>query len=204
MQKLANIVTNSKKSDYSEIYNVVSSCEDVDTSLPTLYIGLNSARKCIDNFSILQKHYKEQNCWWTFTKTERRNDYINDLEKFQEDVILTSLSTVRYEYINFVEYSIHRVKKLIKYIDSPVEKICFITRGGKFMFIYDRKLNTVFGLSLTLCEYVGINKHKLIDRVKSNISNVFIGNTSFMNSDIKRIIGNKTHYILPLYVYFND
>lgn len=202
MQKLANIVTRGKKDDFSGIYNVVSSCEGIDADLPTLYVGLNSAKKCINNFSILQKHYKEQNCWWTFSKTERRNDYLNDIEKFQEDVILGTLKTIRYEYIDFIRYKRKRIVNFIKYIYSDSDKICFLTRGSNFIFIYDVKLKTVFGLSLTLCEYVGLDKNKIITKIKSNISNRFINGTSFLNIDIKRIIGNNTHYILPLYCYF--
>jgi len=202
MQKLANIVTKGNKDQYSKIYNVVSSCEGIDCDLPTLYIGLSSAKKCIDNFSILKKHYKDQNCWWTFTKTERRNDYINDLEQFQEDVILNALKNVRYEYVDIIKYKRKRIVNFIKYIYSNSDKLCFITRGSNFIFIYDVKLKTVFGLSLSLCEYLGINKHKIIEKIKSNKFNQFIPNVSFLNADIKRIIGNNTHYIMPLYSYF--
>lgn len=204
MQKLANIVIKGGKGNFSSIYNVVGSCDGIINELPTLYIGLSSAKKCIDGFSILRKHYKEQNCWWTFSKTERRNDYLNDLEKFQEDVILNALNGVRYEYIDFIRYSRRRIVKLIDYFYSDSKKVCFITRGSNFIFIYDVKINTVFGLSLSLCEYKGMNKHKIIDKIKSNSNNIFINNTSFLNSDIKRIIGNNTHYILPLYCYFTD
>ena len=151
MQKLANIVTRGRKNDFSEIYNVVSSCEDIDVNLPTLYIGLSSAKKCIDNFSILQKCYKEQNCWWTFSKTERRNDYINDIEDFQENVIRGALQPIRYEYVNFIGYTLGRIKKFIRYINSNSKKVCFITRNSKFIFIYDLGLKVIFGLSLTLC-----------------------------------------------------
>ena len=202
MQKLANIVTRGKADNFSNIYNVVSTCDKIDVNLPTLYVGLNSAKKCINNFSILQKYYKEQNCWWTFSKTERRNDYLNDIEKFQEDVILGTLKTIRYEYIDFIRYKRKRIVNFIKYIYSDSDKICFLTRGSNFLFIYDVKLKTVFGLSLTLCEYVGFDKNKIITKIKSNISNQFINGTSFLNIDIKRIIGNNTHYILPLYCYF--
>ena len=204
MQKLANIVTRGKKEDFSDIYNVVSSCDKINADLPTLYIGLNSAKKCIDNFSILQKHYKEQNCWWTFSKTERRNDYLNDIQKFQEDVILNALETVKYEYVDFIRYRRKRIINFIKYMYSNSDKICFLTRGSNFVFIYDVKLKTVLGLSLTLCEYVGLDKHKIINKIKSNNFNRFINNTVFLNSDVKRIIGNSTHYILPLYCYFSD
>lgn len=204
MKKIANIVTNEKNTHYGDIYNVVNSCEYIDTVLPTLYIGLNIAKKCIDNFNILEKHYPSQNCWWTFSKTERRNDYINDTINFQEYVILNALNKIKYEYVNFISYTLKRFKNFISYIKSNNEKLCFLTRDSNFMFIYDIKLKRVFGLSLTLCEYCGVNRHKIIEKIKSNVCNKFVYNTSFLTVDAKKIIGNNTHYILPMYEYFAD
>lgn len=203
MKKLANIVTNERKTEYGNIYNVVNSCDKIDNELPTLYIGLKVAKKCIENFNILDKFYPGQNCWWTFSKNEMRNDYVNDVAKFQEDIIAKSLNEIKYKYVNFITYTLNRIKKFIFYIKSNDEKLCFLTRDSKFIFIYDSNIKCVFGLSLTLCEYCGIDKRKVIERIKNNTHNKFIYDTSFLTVDAKRIIGNNTHYILPMFEYFN-
>lgn len=202
MKKLGNIVTDNINEKYDEIFNVYKSCEDIDNDLPTLYIGFKKAKSCINGFSILKKEYKDQNCWWTFKKMERREDYINDIYAFKRNVILNSLSSVKYRYINFTMYSLARIKKLIDYIWSERDKTCFLTKNSQFIFIYDESLSTVFGLSLTLCDYVGVSKRKVINQIKSNRRNHFIYDISFLNEDLKRIIEDNTHYILPLYFYF--
>lgn len=204
MKKLANIVIKGKKNVFGNIYNVVNNCEQIDDTLPTLYIGLEQAKKCIDGFNILKKYYPNQNCWWTFSKTERRNDYITDVQKFQTDIILKVLSEVKYEYVDFIRYTRKRLVKFIKYIKSNNNKICFVTKGSNFIFIYDVKIKCEFGLSLTLCEYCGIDRYKVINHIKENKYNHFIYDMSFLTSETRRIIGDNTHYVLPLYDYFKD
>lgn len=204
MRKLANIVVNGKRNTFGNIYNVTGSCEGVDSSLPTLYIGVETARKCIDGFNILKKHYPEQRCWWTFSKNERRDDHDNDIRKFQEDVMLDALSGVRYEYVDFISYTGRRLKRFIRYVMSDSDKICFVTKGMNFVFIYDVSLGCVFGLSLALCEYCGVDSRKVLGRIRKNRRNRFIRDTSFLTDDARKIIGDNTHYILPLYDYFAE
>ena len=67
------------------------------------------------------------------------------------------------------------------------------------MFIYSEMYNTVFGISLEMCEYLGVNKQKVIKLVKNT---EFIHDTKFISNEIRKVIGSNTHYILPLYTYF--
>ena len=135
-----------------------------------------------------------------FSKNERRDDYIEGLIDFKKLVIMSYLEKIRYEYIDFTNYPLSRIRKLISYMNMrKEEKYCFLTRSSQFVFIYAPRLSVVFGLSLTLCEYLGISKGKVISRLKRNKSNKFIYDLSFIDGDIKRIIGDNTHYILPMY-----
>jgi hypothetical protein len=56
----------------------------------------------------------------------------------------------------------------------------------------------VFGLSLTLFEYMGVNRKKIVSLVGRNRNNIFIHNTGFMDGEIRGVVGYNTHYILPL------
>lgn len=204
MQKIANIVSDSKKNGFEVIFNKVASPENLIPGLPTLYIGLETARNNIKGFNILNKTYPEQNCRWTFSRTERRNEYNDDLEKFKKDSIMKALANVKYDYADVAGYSLTKIKNFINYINSDDHKLCFLTKNSKFLFIYSRKYNRVWGLSLTTCEYLGIDRKKILSRVKSNRHNRFIYDTSFLKDDMRGIVGNNTHYILPLYDYFME
>lgn len=68
------------------------------------------------------------------------------------------------------------------------------------MFIYSEKYNTVFGISLELCEYLGVRKQKVFKLLKNS---EYIHDTSFINSDLRKVMGGNTHYIPILYTYLN-
>lgn len=200
MQKkyIGNIVTSYDKSKFPQFFNIIKRFDEKIDNLPTLIIGLNEAKEHIDNFSIIKKQYSDNLLWWTYRKTERKYEYDNDIEKYYDFCLRNFLSDVVYFYLDIGRYRYKNIKKLLQWINSPTEKLCFLTRDSNFLFIYDTSMKIVFGLSLTLCEYMGINRKKVVRKVKHNRKNIFIYNTDFINSEIRQIIGNNTHYILPL------
>lgn len=203
MVKIGNIVSNKKTKDFGDLFNIVSDYSLIDNELPTLIIGYKKAGELIENYSILKKTYNDGMLQWTFSRTEQRNEYIQDIEAFKEFCIMRSVKNVKYIYIDFINYGYNKVKKVIEYLNSKDKKICFLTRNADFIFIYSEKYNVVWGLSLTLCEYIGINKHKIIKRLKDNINNIFIKNSGIISEDIRKRIGENIHYLLPIYLYFS-
>ena len=80
MQKLGNIVTTAKKNNYSEIFNVVNSIDKCITDLPILVVGWKLMKSLFPDANILNKEYNGVK--WTFTKTERRCEYEEDIIEF--------------------------------------------------------------------------------------------------------------------------
>ena len=199
-QKLGNILTGSRLAEFDKIFNKCMACEETDNGLPTLIIGLTKAKDCIDNFDILRKDYPEQNKWWTYAKTEKRSDYLNDLARFHQFCIRREVESVEYEYVDFTSFPLSRIKKFVAYIlKSSDPKLCLLTKDSKFIFIYSRRYRKTWGLSLTLCEYVGIDRHKVVERIKQNRYNRFPKAYSTLSTDTKRIVGDNVHAILPLF-----
>jgi len=197
MKKIGNIVTNGCKTIYNELFNVVRSIDDCIPGLPTLVVGWSNMKSMFPEANTTEKTFNGIN--WTFTKTERRCDYEEDIVEFYRNSLKNSLSNVRYVYIDIINYSLSRLKKAIFFAKYDRNKTIFLTRGSNFMFIYSEKYNTVFGLSLALCEYLGIPKRKVIALFKTS---EFVHDTSFIDNDLRMVIGADTHYILPLYEYF--
>ena len=202
MKKLANILDESPSSVYEGIFNKVTCVEDLDKSLDTLVIGTETAKKYVKNFSMFNRKGKNGDFSWTFAKKERRKEHIEDIYNFKKDVILNKLSDIRYEYVSFICYSLTKIKNFITYMNSNDKKLCFFTVGANFVFIYSKKYRCVFGLSLSLCEYCGIDKSKIINKIKSNPNNKIINGLSFIDDETRRIIGDNIHYMLPLFEYF--
>lgn len=197
MKKIGNIVTNGRKTVYNEVFNVVNSIDDCIPELPTLVVGWSNMKSMFPEATTTEKSYNGIN--WTFTKTERRCDYEEDITRFYRDSLKASLANVKYVYVDIINYSLSRIKKAIFFARYDTDKTVFLTRGSNFMFVYSKRYNTVFGLSLTLCEYLGIPKRKAIALFRGS---EFVHDTSFIDSELRAVIGGDTHYILPLYEYF--
>lgn len=202
MIKIGNIVYNGTIKGFGNLFNVFTEYSQINNKLPTLIIGYDKASKIIPNFSILNKEYNDGMLRWTFSKTEQRNEHINDLKCFKEYCIIRKVKDINYKYIDIISFGYNRIKKLILYINSDDKKLCFLTKNSKFIFIYSERYNIIWGLSLTLCEYVGVEKQKIIKKIRNNKSNRFIQNVDIINEDIRKNIGENTHYLLPLYLYF--
>lgn len=198
MVKIANIVTSSRKNRFGDEFNVVSSCCDAIDGIPTLIIGVDEARTCIIGFNVLEKRYDDGMLWWTYKKTERKCDYDDDVEAFIRFSFEHFKKSVRYEYVDIVNYPLSRLKKLVKYMDSPEKKKLLTSQNGDFLFVYSEKYGIVFGISLSLCEYCGIARDKVLKRATRNRSNRFCKPLSSAGLQIRNIIGNDTHCLLPL------
>lgn len=198
VKKIGNIVTKSKKNTFGDIFNVVKSFDDIIEGIPTLIIGFEEAKEWIENFNIIDKQYGD--IWWTFKKTERRCEYEEDVIKFYNYAILHEMEKTKYVYVDLINFRLASIKKMIKFLGDGTKKYVFLTRNSHFMFVYSEVYNTVFGISLELCEYLGVAKQKVYKLLRNQ---EYIHDTKFIGSDIRKVIGSNTHYILPLYTYLN-
>jgi hypothetical protein len=201
-RKLGNIVDVNENNKYDPMFNRVSSYSDIIEGIPTLIIGMDSAKEILPDFSILNR--LNGDVWWTFSKKERRSDNVEDIRKFKEKVLKMYLSKVKYEYVNFTCYPIDKIKKFIRYMKGGDKKLCLLTKDSRFIFIYSEKYNTVWGLSLSLCDYIGICRKKVAKKIRENKNNIFMNGISFADGDIRKIIGDDTHLILPALSYFGE
>ena len=175
--------------DYTRLFNVVDDIDDADRSIPTIIIGVQNAREELDNrFNVLDKCYDGGMMWWTYRKNERRADFEDDMSAFVKFCVEKVAKSIEYVYVDLPKIGVNGVKRFIRYIDNGDIKLCHVTNGDSFMFIYDEKKSMSFGLSLSLCEYVGVKGEKVIDRVRRNKNNVIIDNFSKVNNLVRRYI----------------
>jgi hypothetical protein len=186
---IGNIVTGYSKDKFPKFFNVVKSFDEVDNSVPTLIVGLESAREKIEGFSIIKKSYSSGMLCWTYKKTERKYDFDRDTDAFYRKCLEKVLSDVEYRYLNIPSYRYSELKRIYSWVKGKTKKLCFLTRDSNFLFIYDTGRKMVFGLSLTLFEYMGVNRKKIVSLVGRNRNNIFIHNTGFMDGEIRGVVG---------------
>lgn len=200
---ITNIVTTLKRISFNFNYKKCKTLEEIDKSLPTLIIGYNEAKQMINGFNILKKGYPEQKLWWTFSKMEKRTDYDKDIEEYYNVLINEMTKTVEYVLCDILTLSKEEKKKLWKYLSSNRNKLVY-NHFNKFLFVYDKELNKVFGLSLSTCRYLGCDTNNLINKLKVIPNNRVISDFNSYPNEIKRKLQDNIHYMLPLYEYFSD
>lgn len=195
---LGRILTKSKKIetiDYVEVTDDFSKA--TDTSIPTLIIGKTNVESLFgkDKIHYLDKRISN-NVSWTFAKTERRNEFEKDLDKFNKLIINTLIKSISYKFVNIFTTELSDIKKLIRKIDDKTLKVAYVTQNT--LYIYNDLM--VYGLSIRDLDYVGISKEHLLSRLKKNKNVKLLTNNFFLKKTIKL----KTDYskILVPYLYF--
>lgn len=194
--KVGNIVTSYKPTDFDICFNVVTSVGEVDSSLPTLIVGIEEAKPHFENFSHSKRYNANKTFFWTYKKTESRSDFIKDVEQFTNHCVENSVKNIRYEYVDITTYSYTRLKKFINFIDSDTKKTFFFTKNNNFVFFYAEKTNYVFGLSLNLLEYFGIKKEKVVTRILKNHKNLIFKEYNKKNGKILSLL-HDSEYLAP-------
>ena len=203
MKPFGNIVcpTNGQPKTFLKLCRYSELDEVEDRSIPTLVVGWEKAKKSINEANILQKWYPEQNVGWTFSSTERRSDYQKDITNFCEWLLTNVTSTSLYKQVDILRISLLDIKKFIRFIDSESPKFVFVDRN-KFLFVYSRKYKRTYGISLSTCEYVGINKEKIIERILRNPFNERISNFAIIPYELRMRLGDRLHLYFSVLEYF--
>lgn len=203
MKKIGNVIVNSPNYKVADCYNKFLSLSNVDNKLPTMIIGLENAKKNIDGFSILKREYWNNMLWWTFSKTEKRSDYDKDMEKFYEVCINNIINNIKYYYINIIELTYNKTKKLINYIKNNNRKLYYID-NNKFIIIYDiDNTKNIYGISLSTCAFYGISKTKVLNIISRGVNNKQIKNFYSIPNNVRRMVNDEFPNELVLLEFFN-
>jgi hypothetical protein len=198
MKYIANIITKTRL-DVGEYINVTKDITKVDLTIPTLIIGWAMVKEIYPNADILNKQISET-VYWTYSNREKRQEYEPDLDKFIKNAFSRLETSIKYTFFNVLTNPLSRNKCLLKYINSPITKIVYIT--DKHIFIYDSK--QVTGVSLSDLEFYGFERERIIDILKRNSYNRLVFSDSFLNFKIKRSIGDNGKIVPFLYSIKND
>ena len=128
MKYIGRIVTNSKAIDTLDYVEVTNKKSDLDFSIPTLIIGKKNALELFgeEDVKVLDRKIKN-NVFWTYGKTEKRNIYEEDLNKFNQYLIKNLSKNIIYIFFNVLSEPLYRIKRFIAFMSGNVDKIVYIT-----------------------------------------------------------------------------
>ena len=193
---IGNILTTEKIS--IDGYNIISDLSEKNNNLPTLIIGGGVTKAIIgeDNLSILNKKI-DNTLFWTFDEKERKVDFEVDIKKFREICLDYIEKQINYIYVDVLHDSRRKLKKIINKIISLKNTISYINNNNMLYIFSD---NLVFGVDLNICDFIGIKKEKITNKIKS-ISVVTLQQNEIFNK-CKELIKNNREKIIP-YIYYN-
>jgi hypothetical protein len=191
---LGYIVTDRKLTNIDGFVEQVNDISLADSTKPILIVGWKKAKQDPRYSSILEKQIGE-NVFWTFSKTESRSDFEDDLKNFYNIIYNNILNNISYYYINIFKLKYSNIKKLYNIIlNSEENKDIYLSKN----ILYIPHNGRILGLSLSVLEYCGVPMSKVLDRIKSKGINIIEDNKKFIFK-LSKQLGNKK-YAVPYFI----
>lgn len=182
--KIANIIhekelVNHVESDYINYFNEPKSYDDLDKSLPTLYVGWSFMKSCnpdnniIQNADILKKKIITNELYWEFSFTESKSSHVKGVNTF------TGLAPEfyfkpKYTYTNLdpVFFQLKDINDLMDVCPKKIDN-CYNYKNEMLYLLVENK---IWGINLNMYSFFLFNVNdilvKISGRTKSTISDI--------------------------------
>lgn len=148
--------------------------DEIIHGLPTLLIGFDYVNKHYPTFDITNIKL-EQDLYWTFKRTEKRDKYEEDLKWFISKVYKDLTNKLIYVFVDPLQYNTRKLWKIVRKITTIKDKVSYI--HDQMVYIYGE--NLIFGVDLKLLMYMGMNVSKIKDKIKL-VSSDFLGDDKIL------------------------
>ena len=167
--------------------------------IPTLVIGRKKVEKLFpqEKLSVLERRIGA-NVYWTYSKNERRDDFEEDVKKFEDHIVETYIQNHKYTFFNVLTANLEAIKRFITFVRNKKPKYFFIT--DCHIFVYNPDTNTTIGISLTDLDYIDISREKVIKKIIENPYNEVIKDDTFLGFSLRSKLRGKESTI-PLFYY---
>lgn len=200
MNYLGYIFSKGKVKLNCSFIKVVKDFSLVELDKPCLICGLSEAKEIAsDKFSILNKKISD-NLYWTFGRTEKRDEHEKDIASFCNSVFNEYVGTIRYMYLNVMNISYSIAKRLLNFVFSSKKKYIYIWNEMVYISCNNK---TVVGISIKICRYCGIDIMKLMESVSSNEYNVIIDDDRQIPYNILKVVKDK-RFVVPFILQLKD
>lgn len=194
---IANVITNGSATGVTEMAERISNFENADVSKPTLIIGKKNAESIFgkENIKVLNRNIKD-NIVWTYAKNERRDDYLEGIKNFNSFVFDALKQKVKYKYFDVFHTNYSTVRDFILYMGNKQRKVVYLKKDH----IYFYTKNSVYGLDLRECEYLGVKKEKIVNIIKNAKNISFVSDLKENSLELEEYLSSNA-YLIP-YIYY--
>jgi hypothetical protein len=173
--KIANIIygdelINHTKVPYINYIKESKTYNDLDSSLPTLYVGWSFMKECnlnnnvMENANILKKHVILNKLYWEFSFIENKASHVKGINMFA-DLAPQYYFTPNYEYINLdpVFNQIKTIEDFISLLPNKFE-LGYNYRNEAVYLLSDNK---IYGINLKMFEYFKFRNIDILIKIQS-------------------------------------
>ena len=177
MITVGNIITKESITGIPNNFDIHETVLTTDT--PNLIIGWELTKTLCPEASILRKKIKD-NLYWTFSPTEKRSVFENDLKKYIDKSYKDYIKNIKFYNIDPIIYKINTIDELLSKLS--------IVAGG-FTYLYVNKIVYVYhsfiiySIDLELLDFIGFDRKIILSTLKeiTNFSDGEFKNFKFKN-----------------------
>lgn len=156
------------KVEYIEYIKINNINEIKLTNKPTLIIGWKIAKEIFNNINILNKNINNF-YFWTFNLSEKRGDYIFDINKFITNDILNIFKFYNYNILSPIfNKDLINIDNYINFFTNCELNSIFLSKNMQLTILCN---NNIFRINIKELNYYNINVKPLLIFLKSNYKN---------------------------------
>ncbi|MFW6273174.1 MAG: hypothetical protein ACOC2U_05285 [bacterium] len=172
--KIGNVIYNTDlvkhdKVEYINYLNKSIPFENLNTDLPTLYVGWDFLKEThkdsilLNKFDILEKVVQEGKLYWEFSFDENKPQHVNGVDDFVNGVPKKYFEN-NFQYINLspLFYDIHLISDFFKFIGNKID--VFYNYKDEIYYIYNG--NKIFGIDINIIKLLGFNLDALDEQLE--------------------------------------
>jgi len=180
--KIANVIhekelVNHTKAQYINYFNEPKVYDDLDKSLPTLYVGWSFMKTCnpdndiIQNADILKKKIITNELYWEFSFRESKPSHVKGVDTFV-GLAPQFYFTPKYTYIN-LDPVFFQLKDIDDVMDVTPKEIdaTYLYKGEMFYILCENKIT---GIDLRMYGFFKFDIPQLLARLQGRTTNRFV------------------------------
>ena len=157
---VGNIITKESITGIPNNFDIYETIPTTDT--PNLIIGWELTKTLCPEASILRKKIKD-NLYWTFSPTEKRSVFENDLKKYIDKSYKDYIKNIKFYNIDPIIYKINTIDELLGKLSIVAGGFTYLY-VNKVVYVYHNFI--IYSIDLELLNFIGFDRKIILSSLK--------------------------------------
>ena len=175
---VGNIITKESITGIPNNFDIHETIPTTDT--PNLIIGWELTKTLCPEASILRKKIKD-NLYWTFSPTEKRSVFENDLKKYIDKSYKDYIKNIKFYNIDPIIYKINTIDELLGKLSIVAGGFTYLY-VNKVVYVYHNFI--IYSIDLELLNFIGFDRKIILSSLKET-TNFFEGELKNFKNELK-------------------